>query len=411
MTSRRGLRSAVGVIGLCLCSATGAAATPQLAGRWDAVVVVNTVEVPFRFEIAQNDGDVAGFFFEGSRKIASTSGRFEKGALTLEYDFLNTVLEARVEGDQLRGTYRNKRLNARPIDFRARRFAQVASVTRRGPRVGGEWVMYRTAQDASKLDVSWRLNLQESDGEVSGAILKTSGDSGTLVGRWQDGRLTMSHFAGDRPLVFEAELNADGTLNITLDQKFTYRAARRARLRATGIPEPPDLSRFTGVRNQSEPFHFSGSDLDGNTVSDADARFRGRVVVVTIGGTWCPNCRDEAPHLIDLYKDFHARGLEVVGLFFENDAEPGVVRPRILSFTAKYQVPFPVLVSGTTNEVPAKLPQLVNFSVFPTTIVLGRDGHVRSVHAGFASAATGEAHSRLMRDQRVLVEQLLAEKR
>jgi hypothetical protein len=56
------------------------------------------------------------------------------------------------------------------------------------------------------------------------------------------------------------------------------------------------------------------------------------------------------------------------------------------------------------------LPQLVNFSVFPTTIVLGRDGQVRSVHAGFASTATGEAHAQLTREQRALVERLLAER-
>jgi len=410
MTSTLRLRWAVAAAGICLFSAEAVASTPRIVGRWDAVVVVNTVEVPFRFEIAQNDRDVAGFFFEGSRKVASTSGRFDNGALTLEYDFLNTVLEARVEGDQLRGTYRNKRPNARPMEFRARRFVPVTGAARRAPQVGGEWVMYRTVQDTSKLDVSWRLHLEQSEVEVSGAILKTSGDSGTLVGRWQDGRLTMSHFAGDRPLVFEAQLNPDGTLSITLDQKFTYRAARNAELGAKEIPEPPDLARFTGVRNPGEPFHFNGSDLDGKVMSDADARFRGRVVVLTIGGTWCPNCRDEAPFLSELYREFHPRGLEVVGLFFENDADPNLVRPRVLSFVTRYEVPFPILVSGTTNEASAKLPQLVNFSVFPTTVVLGRDGQARSVHAGFASAATGEAHTRLTREQRALIERLLSER-
>jgi len=404
-----GLWWAVATIGIWSFSAEGLASTPRIDGRWDAMVVVNTVDVPFRFEIAQNDRDVVGFFFEGSRKIASTSGHFENGALTLEYDFLNTVLEARVEGDQLHGTYRNKRPNARPMEFRARRFVPVAAAARRAPQVGGEWVMYRTAQDTSKLDVSWRLHLQQSGGEVSGAILKTSCDSGTLVGRWHDGRLTLSHFAGDRPLIFEADLEPDGTLRITLDQKYTYRAVRNAQVGAKGIPEPPDLSRFTGVRNRDEPFHFSGSDPSGKMMSDADARFRGRVVVLTIGGTWCPNCRDEAPFLTDLYKEFHARGLEIVGLFFENDADPTVVRPRILSFITRYEVPFPILVSGTMNDAPAKLSQLVNFSVFPTTVVLGRDGQVRSVHAGFASTATGEAHARLTREQRALVERLLAE--
>ena len=118
--------------------------------------------------------------------------------------------------------------------------------------------MYRTADDGSKLDVSWRLYLRQSGPEVSGAILRTSGDTGTLVGHWKDGRLVMSHFAGERPLLFEAQPNADGTLSVTLDRTSTYRAARTNEARAKGIPEPPDLSRFTSVTDPTERFHFFG---------------------------------------------------------------------------------------------------------------------------------------------------------
>jgi thiol-disulfide isomerase/thioredoxin len=279
------------------------------------------------------------------------------------------------------------------------------------PQVEGNWAMYRTADDGSKLDVSWRLYLRQSGPEVSGAILRTSGDTGTLVGHWNDGRLVMSHFAGERPLLFEAQPNADGTLSVTLDRKSTYLAARTSEARAKGIPEPPDLSRFTSVTDPTERFRFFGPDLDGKMVRDTDSTFQGRVVVLTIGGTWCPNCHDEVPFLDELYKDYHARGLEIVGLFFENDATLAVARPRILAFIKRYAVPFPILVPGTNqdNEIAQKLPQLVNFAVYPTTIFLGRDGRVRRVHAGFASAATGEAHVQLKREERDLIERLLEE--
>jgi thiol-disulfide isomerase/thioredoxin len=222
----------------------------------------------------------------------------------------------------------------------------------------------------------------------------------------------MSHFAGERPLLFEAKLNADGTLSVTLDRTATYLAARTNEARSKGIPEPPDLSRFTSVTDPTERFHFSGSDLDDKMITDADARFKNKVVVLAIGGTWCPNCHDEAPFLVELYKEFHARGLEIVGLFFENDPALSVARPRVLSFIRRYAVEFPILVAGTNrdNDAAKKLPQLVNFAVYPTTIFLGRDGRVRSVHAGFASAATGEEHVQLMREERDLIARLLQER-
>src|SRR6266487_569187 len=72
-------------------------AAPRLDGLWDAIVVVNGVEIPFRFELATRGSRVEGFFFEGDRKIGSTAGSFENGVLKLEYEFLNTTLEATVE--------------------------------------------------------------------------------------------------------------------------------------------------------------------------------------------------------------------------------------------------------------------------------------------------------------------------
>jgi len=55
------------------------------------------------------------------------------------------------------------------------------------------------------------------------------------------------------------------------------------------------------------------------------------------------------------------------------------------------------------------LPQIVNFGAYPTSIFLGRDGIVRSVHAGFASPATGEEHVRLKQELREIIERLLSE--
>ena len=77
----------------------------------------------------------------------------------------------------------------------------------------------------------------------------------------------------------------------------------------------------------------------------------------------------------------------------------------------RHGVEFPILVPGTNEdtEIARKLPQLVNFAVYPTTIFLGRDGRVRRVHAGFSSAATGEAHVQLKQEERDLIERLLQE--
>jgi thiol-disulfide isomerase/thioredoxin len=373
--------------------------------------------VPFRFQIATKGGEAQGFFFEGDQQIASTSGTIADGVLKIEFDFLNTTLELKPAGDDLLGTYLNNRTGSRPQSVRMHRFTPAPVADENTPDLAGSWEMRRNADEVSapRDTRTWHVFLRQSGAGLSGTILRVDGDVGTLVGGWRNGKLVLSHFAGERPNLFEGTLAADGTLAVTLNGTAHYRVVRSGEARDKGIPEPPDPSRYTSVRDPSTPFHFSAPDLTGKMVSDTDAQMRGKVVMLAIGGSWCPNCHDEAPFLSELYRDFRARGFEIVGLMFENDPDPKVSRPRVQSFIKRYAVQYPMLLAGsmqpspTTKTINEALPQLVNFGAYPTTIFLGRDGKVRSVHAGFASPAAGAEHVRLKAEIRELVERLLVE--
>ena len=56
-----------------------------------------------------------------------------------------------------------------------------------------------------------------------------------------------------------------------------------------------------------------------------------------------------------------------------------------------------------------KVPQGVNLNAFPTSFILGRDGRVRAVHAGFPSPGSGEFYTQAEKEVTSLVEKLLAE--
>jgi thiol-disulfide isomerase/thioredoxin len=381
-----------------------------IAGLWDAKIVANQLEIPFRFEIAQNGNQVQGFFFEGDRKIGSSSGSFSGGHLILEYDILETTLEVTFLDDQFAGTYRFNR-SGNALLIRAHRFMPASADTAAAPQISGSWDMRRVPQEVKTAsdNQTWNLFLRQSGAEVSGSILRVDGDTGFLVGRWQSGKLVLSHFAGQGPLLFEAKLNADGTLAIALNRGADYIAVRKSEARAKGVPDPPDPTRYTSVKDPTVPFRFSFPGLDGKIVSNTDPQFKGKVVILAIGGSWCPNCQDEAPFLVDLYKEFHSQGLEIAGLMFEADADPALARPRVQTFIRRFGIPYPMLLAGTPDDIGQKIPQLVNFGAYPTSIFLGRDGRVRSVHAGFASQATGQEYVRLKGEVRGLVQRLLTE--
>jgi thiol-disulfide isomerase/thioredoxin len=162
------------------------------------------------------------------------------------------------------------------------------------------------------------------------------------------------------------------------------------------------------VKDPNAPLAFSFPDQSGKIVSNTDSQFQGKVVIVAIGGSWCPNCHDEAPFLVSLYKQFHAKGLEIVGLDFEQ-GDPETDTKRLGAFIAHYGIPYPVLTAGTTDQLAEKVPQGVNLNCWPTSFFIGRDGLVKETHAGFAGPGNTVGHAALERDVTALVEKLLAE--
>jgi thiol-disulfide isomerase/thioredoxin len=399
--------SALVIVLLALIAPQRAAAQP-ISGLWDATVVVNNgaLEIPFRFELAGSGSNVKGSFFNGDDKTTSTSGSLENGRLTLNFDELGTKLEATLKDGRLEGQY-SRGTRGAPYPFTAKRFAPVSNADANVPSIAGLWNVQ--VGKSSKGEAAWQLIVRQAGAEVSAVILRIDGDTGTLTGSFRDGKFALSHFSGARPLRLELTPSADGTLAVVQNTDKPLTALRAEQADAKGLPKPSDPTRFTSVKDPTEPFRFSFPDLEGKIVSNTDPRFAGKVLIVAIGGSWCPNCHDETPFLVELYKKYRKQGLEIVELSFEEEAQ--IKNPvRVKAFNKRYGVEYTVLIPGEPKELNDKVPQGVNLNSFPTTFFIGRDGRVRSAHAGFAGKASGKFHTELKEEVTALVERLLAEK-
>jgi len=381
------------------------AGAQALNGLWDATVVVNGVEVPFRMELSGSGSDVKGSFFNGDERVTSTRGRFEKDALVLSFDEYGTQVEAALKDGRLEGEYTRGTRGA-PYPFQARKFAPVPVGDTKIPAIAGLW---NVQVKSSKGESAWQLIVRQSGAEASASILRIDGDTGALTGTYRDGKFVLSHFSGARPLRLELTPAADGTLSVVQNKDNPLIATRMELAKAKGLPEPSDPSRFTSVKDPTEPFRFSFPDLSGKLVSNTDPQFRGKVVIVSIAGSWCPNCHDEAPFFTELYKKYHGKGLEIVALSFEEEAQ--LKDPvRLRAFIKRYGIDYTVLLPGEPKELNAKVPQGENLNAFPTSFYIGRDGRVRSVHAGFPGKSTGKFHEEAKQEISALVERLLAER-
>jgi thiol-disulfide isomerase/thioredoxin len=379
------------------------ASTP--AGLWDATVVVNKVEIPFQFEITGNGSDLKAAFFDGDLRVRSTSGRLDNGTVVLRFDQYGSRVEAVWADDQLRGKY-DRGTRGAPYPFSARRAVPAPPVGEKVPAIAGEW---KIATTSSKGEKAFRFLVRQNGPQVSAAILRVDGDTGTLSGTFRNGAFVLSHFSGARPLLLEVTPAADGSLQILQNRETKLVALRVEDPRAKALPEPTDPEQHTTVKDPSAPFTFSFPDLNGQVVSNTDPRFRGKVVLVNITGSWCPNCHDEAPFLTELYEKYRQGGLEIVALAFE-EADQLKNPERLRAFMKQFGITYPVLLAGEPDQVAEKLPQAVNLNAVPTTFIVGRDGRVRAVHAGFAGRASADVHTETKQHVTRQIEGLLAER-
>lgn len=388
-----------------LCFLVFASLAMAQAGLYDATVRTGAgMIVPFRFELAGTGANMQGSFFNGDEKMTSTSGRLQNGALMLKWDHLATRLEASYKDGVIDGQYSG---SVGPGDKGGHVFHAVPAQTKatdpNAPQIAGLWIM---PNNSSKGEKAWRFVVQQNGSQVSAAILRVDGDTGAITGSYKNGKFVLSHFDGFRPNVMEVQLAADGSLDILQNNKTKLMAVRAEVAEAKGIPVPADPTKHTGVKDASETFRFSFPNLNGKLVSNTDERFHNKVVLVEITGSWCPNCHDEAPFLVEMYKKYHARGLEIVALDFE---EPDQLQnpERLRAFVQKYGIEYDMLLGGEQDDAKVKLTQAENWNAWPTTFFLGRDGRVKSVHAGFPSNGSGNLYTQAKADFATKVEELL----
>jgi thiol-disulfide isomerase/thioredoxin len=466
-----GCAAMLAVFGASIALAQSTSTAQEIDGRWDASLVSQGQVIPFRLDITGSGPTLKGTLYDGSRPNDGTSSaRFEDNKLTLRLDQYETIIEAALQDGKLTGSViltgklfakspnpKSADANAstseverlRKIEFAGNPYANLVFQAVRHvdtveaapadvPQIEGSWIIPLSTPSA-KGENAFRFIVKQEGAYVEASILRVDGDTGAFSGTYKNGKWVLSHYDGGRPGVIEVSLAKDGSLEIIQDRGIAKKkpaaqdgskpaassdvasvsasgryaeklnAYREEVARSKGLAEPDNYQTHTGVRDPDEVFKFNFPDDSGRLISNEDPRFKGKVVIAMITGTWCPNCHDEAQYLVQLYKKYHDKGLEIVALDFEEPSQQKTLA-REKAFIKHYGVQYPYLIAGNVTEVWEKIPQFVNLNSWPTIIFIGRDGKVKATHTGFASPASGEFYTQLKTEFESNVDKLLADK-
>jgi thiol-disulfide isomerase/thioredoxin len=117
------------------------------------------------------------------------------------------------------------------------------------------------------------------------------------------------------------------------------------------------------------PPPLEGTDLNGKVWRLAD--LRGRAVLLNFWAGWCEPCRAEMPSLQAVAEREGPQRLLVLAINFKEST------PAVQRFVAQTQLTLPVLQDsqGTTARQ-------WGIRIYPSTVLIGADGRVRSVVRG-----------------------------
>ncbi|MBO2011705.1 TlpA family protein disulfide reductase [Hymenobacter negativus] len=393
-------------------SATGGttAAAPVLTpGPWRGALATQGQAIPFLFEVKTEAGKPVVYLINkglnGEERLRCEEISSAGDSTTIRMHAFDAALVVRADGkDKLKGTW---------VKYDAKDPYRVPLTA-----TAGVQELFPAAQSTDKpgsFNGTWRATFQDGDdsypatgvftqqgNQLTGTFLTTTGDYRYLSGAVNGQKLQLSTFDGSHAFLFTAQNGPKAPVDITKEYAPNtlfgdFYSGKSGHETWTAVPDPkaklPDADTLTYLKKGESRLTFKFPNvIEGGSVSPTDPKYRGKVVVLQVLGSWCPNCMDETNFLAPWYEKNKQRGVEIIGLGYERSPEYTKAAPKLRNMRERFKMGYDVAFAGVANKdsVAKSLPQLAKFLAFPTTIFLDKKGNVRKIHTGFSGPGTGK---------------------
>lgn len=227
---------------------------------------------------------------------------------------------------------------------------------------------------------------EQKGNKLTATFLTPAADYRYLDGIVTGDSLVLSAFDGDNARLFEAKIENANTISGGVFYNGYTGKEKWAAIKNDSVALP-EINEPTKLREGVSKLSFTFKDLRGIPVSIHDEKYKNKVVIVQLMGSWCANCLDETKFLSDYYKSNRSKGIEIIALAYEltTDFERSI--KSVAKFQKLLDVQYPMLITGVTASDEWKtektLPQLTAIRSFPTTIFIDKKGNVREVQTNF----------------------------
>lgn len=379
--------------------------TLELGTYRATLTVQDKQQLPFIFEV-KNDSLIEIYNAEEIITIDEIS--YRNDSVIIQTPVFEGYLIAKITNNGLKGRFIKESYD-RIVPFSAEKeHARFQQRKTAGFNITGNWetVFSKDLED----EYIAKGIFKQHQNKVTGTFRTTTGDYRYLEGIVDGDSLKLSTFDGAHAFLFVAKLT-DSSMVGDFYSGSHWKEPFEAKLNARY--ELPSAEGLTYLKKGVDKLDFAFPDKNGTIISLSDARFKNKVTLVQIMGTWCPNCLDESKYLSQYYKDHKNEGLEIIALAFEVAKTTKIAFKRMNRLQERIGINYPILLAhfGSENKVEAhkKLPMLNHIISFPTTIFIDKKGNVRKIYTGFNGPATGQKYIDFKKEFEAFVTELIQE--
>lgn len=386
-------------------------------GDWRAVLQrADGRQVVFNFEVTDSSGKDVIYVFNANERMRVDSILFDGDSVFIQMPFFGSHFKAKINTDgSLQGTWTKNygnRLAVMPFHAVPNDSVRLLAYVKPTRNISGSWL---AAFPGNRKDTFKAIGLFEQAGnQLTGTFMTPSGDYRYLQGVVSGDTMKLSGFDGCHALLFTALINDDSTISdgqlYSINSKpMPWYAEKKV------FDSLPAAYSIDNIKPGTVKLKFRLKDMQtSKEVSVSDSNYLGKVVVIQILGSWCPNCMDETTFFTQYYKENHQRGVDFIGIDFERTDNLAQSEQAMQAFFKHFDISYPILFSGVaatdpdlTKKVFPNLP--VKIQAFPTTIFIDKQGYVRKIHSGINGPATGKYYDQFKNEFKQTVNGLLSE--
>jgi thiol-disulfide isomerase/thioredoxin len=378
----------------------------SVSEEWIGYLDYSSTKVPFSFSLNYASGKVVQVTLRnGDERIHLNQVKTNGDSIFIPLQPFDSYIKAKISQNTIEGIwekpYRGLKVKIMAVTSSNRFSLRVTTPV----EVGEKWaVTFKPGTSDAYPAVAL---LQQNGTKVTGTFLTEVGDFRYFEGVVDGDSLKMSSFDGAHAFYVKGKKTGDSWSG-TFYFDPTYTEPWRAVIDDQAeIADPFELVNVQG--SNLKPYYDILAAGNGKNAIDVK-QLEGKVVVVQVFGTWCPNSLDETNFLREWYQTKPA-GVELLAVTYEPNYSKEYGMRRIDEYKEHLSLPYDVYLGGQMSKSHAAIafPFMDKIAAFPTLLLIDKMGNVRYIHAYFNGPATGSYYDEFKNAFAERVNELLRE--